>query len=202
MKKMWIEIRRAGSLFILVILASCHDGLEKEKLQNKMNIQRDPHSYSKPEEAVIKHIDLDLEVNFEQKELSGTAEIKFKKTVGTDKIILDTKDIMISSVLSSKGEELVFSLQAPDPILGSALEIQTPANVNEIIIRYRTGKEAEALQWLEPEQTADKNLPFLFTQSQAILARSWIPLQDSPAVRKLMSMVFMAFLCLNLFPVT
>jgi len=148
-----------------------------------MNIQRDLHSYSKPEEAVIKHIDLDLEVNFEQKELSGTATIKFNKTKGTDKIILDTKDIMISSVLSSKGEDLDFSLQAPDTILGSALEIQTPANVNEIIIRYRTGKEAEALQWLEPEQTTDKNLPFLFTQSQAILARSWIPLQDSPAVR-------------------
>ena len=183
MKKIGIEIKRAGSILILIILASCTDGLEMKKLHNKMNIQRDPHSYSKPEEAVIRHIDLDLVVNFEQEELSGTAAIKFDKTKGADKIILDAKDLKISSVLSGEGEELDFSLQAPDTILGSALEIQTPENVNEVIIRYTTGKEAEALQWLEPEQTANKKLPFLFTQSQAILARSWIPLQDSPGVR-------------------
>ena len=42
---------------------------------------------------------------------------------------------------------------------------------------------ARALQWLSPEQTADKTKPFLFTQGQAILTRTWIPVQDSPGIR-------------------
>ena len=50
-------------------------------------------------------------------------------------------------------------------------------------IAYRTAPTAGALQWLDPPRTAGRKQPFLFTQSEAIHARSWIPLQDSPGVR-------------------
>lgn len=50
-------------------------------------------------------------------------------------------------------------------------------------IEWETPLNAAALQWLSPEQTHDKKYPFLFSQSQAILARTWIPLQDVPKVR-------------------
>jgi leukotriene-A4 hydrolase len=82
---------------------------------------------------------------------------------------------------------LRFTLGARDAMLGTPLAIDVPSQAGaEFIVRisYQTRPEASGLQWVEAAQTADKSAPFLFTQSQAIHARSWIPLQDSPQVRQ------------------
>jgi hypothetical protein len=68
-------------------------------------------------------------------------------------------------------------------LFGKPLEIEVPRSQSKIVIHYRTRPSAGALQWLSPSQTYDKTHPFLFSQSQAILARTWIPLQDKPSVR-------------------
>ena len=70
-----------------------------------------------------------------------------------------------------------------DAILGSPLSIQVASGDRFVKISYTTGPCATGLQWLEPAQTATGRSPFLFTQSQEIHARSWIPLQDTPSVR-------------------
>jgi len=170
-------------LLITSIQLSCQNTDKKNSAMKMRNLQQDPHSYAQVDEAIIKHIGLELKVDFDKKQLAGTAEIKFERQPGAEHLVLDTKDLQISTVRATSGQSLNFQLKEDDPILGSALEIELPEPGNNIVIEYATGKGAEALQWLEPEQTAEKKLPFLFTQSQAILARSWIPLQDSPGVR-------------------
>jgi aminopeptidase N len=103
------------------------------------------------------------------------------------RLVVDTRDLEIRAASASTDvpdyTPAKFELAAPDPILGAALTVELPKGAKTVRIEYETSPGASGLQWLDPEQTAGKKHPFLFTQSQAIHARSWIPLQDSPAVR-------------------
>jgi len=148
-----------------------------------MNIPKDPHSYAHPEKAKILNIDLDLQVDFENKQLKGTACIEFETIGDSNQLILDTKSLEIKTVADTQGHALSWKLKKPDKHLGSALIIDLSPNIKKINIQYVTSPQAEALQWLDTQQTEGKEYPFLFTQSQAILARSWMPLQDSPGIR-------------------
>ena len=150
---------------------------------------RDPHSHANSGEARVRHVALELTVDFERKVLSGCATLHVEP-VGEAKpkqLVLDTRDLDIRSASASIDgadyQPAELELAAPDPILGAALTVQIPEGVKTVRVEYETSPGASGLQWLDPEQTAGKKLPFLFTQSQAIHARSWIPLQDSPAVR-------------------
>jgi leukotriene-A4 hydrolase len=102
-------------------------------------------------------------------------------------LILDTRDLIIHQVEAATGEtafrQAEYEVGPADQVLGAPLVIKLPINTNRVRITYHTDRNASALQWLEPSQTAGKQHPFLYTQSQEIHARSWIPLQDTPAVR-------------------
>ena len=150
---------------------------------------RDIHSFSAPDQIRVKHVDLDLEVRFEQKMLKGTATLeleRFSKDAATP-LRLDTRDLTIfKAEASADGKtfsETKFELGAADAILGAPLTVQLPAQATHVRITYETSPKASGVQWLDPSQTAGKKSPYMFTQSQAIHARSWIPLQDSPQVR-------------------
>jgi len=148
----------------------------------------DPHSFSKPEDAVVKHLALDLNVDFEKKILSGSATLTVELKNNSSKVILDTRDLNIEKVTLTDGGEAKFALGETVKYLGQSLTIALPTSNFELqtlnfTIFYSTKPDAAALQWLEPSQTAGKKLPFLFTQSQAILARTWVPIQDSPGIR-------------------
>ncbi|WP_345163548.1 M1 family metallopeptidase [Pontibacter saemangeumensis] len=144
----------------------------------------DVHSYAQPEEAVTRHLDLDLAVDFDKKMLTGQASYLIENKTGTDEIVFDTRGLNIELVwLGEAMEETTFRLGEQDKLLGRPLTVRIKPDTKKVTIRYSTSPDAAALQWLNPQQTAGKEQPFLFTQSQAILARTWIPIQDSPGIR-------------------
>jgi leukotriene-A4 hydrolase len=143
----------------------------------------DVHSFARPEEAVVRHISLHLEVDFERRVLAGTALVKFEKQPGVRQLVLDTNGLDITLINLEGGGETSFTLGDAQPFLGRALTIDIDDETTEVSIVYETSPDAAAVQWLAPEQTAGGQHPFLFTQSQAILARTWVPCQDSPGVR-------------------
>jgi leukotriene A-4 hydrolase/aminopeptidase len=150
---------------------------------------RDVHSYGNPDEVRVTHADLDWDVDFDRKVLRGNATLTVKRPAGgrSTRLVLDTRALDVAKVeVSQDGStwsSAPFSLAPPDKILGSALTITIAEKATLVRVTYATRPEASGLQWLDPPQTAGRKSPFLFTQSQAIHARSWIPLQDSPSVR-------------------
>jgi leukotriene-A4 hydrolase len=138
----------------------------------------DVHSWSRPNEMRVRHLDLHLDVCFDRRVLHGTVTLHFERLSG-EVLTLDTRGLIIHSVDPAAWFEMGYA----DAILGSPLRIRPAEGTSHVTIRYSTGPSPSGLQWLDPPQTAGKRYPFLFTQSQAIHARSWIPLQDTPGVR-------------------
>jgi leukotriene-A4 hydrolase len=149
----------------------------------------DQHSFANPDCVAVRHLHLDLRVDFESRTIEGTAELTVQRAPDypSGPLVLDTRALSIERVecaaVENAYEHTSFQLGGIDSVLGAALTIELPDRVTWVRVRYSTSPDASALQWLEPAQTAGKRHPFLFTQSQSIHARSWIPLPDSPAAR-------------------
>ncbi len=171
-------------LAFMIALGSCKKSSTTNASENTTMKTYDPHSYALPSEAVMTHLNWTADIDFEKKIIQGVARISIHASEDAKKIMLDTKGLEIDKVTVGLDESPTeFSLAPAQEPLGSALEVEIQPGTKIINIYYKTSPGAEALQWLSPVQTAGGKHPFLFTQSQAILARSWIPLQDSPGIR-------------------
>jgi aminopeptidase N len=145
----------------------------------------DIHSFARPAEARVTHVDLDLAADFAARRLAGTATLDVTARAGARELVLDTRGLRIDAVSDARGGKLAWRLGAADPNLGQPLIVTLPrGGLRRLTIRYATSPDASSLQWLTPEQTAGKKQPFLFSQGQAILTRTWIPTQDSPGIRQ------------------
>jgi leukotriene-A4 hydrolase len=142
----------------------------------------DPHSYFDTDQPRAKHVRLRWQVDFHTQQLTGNATLVFE-TPSAGRLDLDSKGLTITSVQTPTGRNVPYALGEDEPILGRRLQLQLPAQTSEVTIAYRTSPEALALQWLDPAQTAGKRYPFLFSQCQAIHARTLVPLQDTPRAR-------------------
>ncbi len=145
----------------------------------------DSHSFANVDEAIVTHLDWNVDINFDDKTIRGVATLRFDQLdPAATELVLDTRDLTIFKAWSTADDEsLEFRLMPGRGALGSALHIPLPKNGNQIAVEYQTSPAASGVQWLSPEQTDGKQHPFLFTQAQAIHARSFIPLQDTPRAR-------------------
>lgn len=169
-------------------------------------LRPDPHSLARPDEVRVEHLGLALQVDFTTTTLRGEAIMKVERIDAKAPLRLDTSGLDIQSVAAAKLDvapgdlgvlelaplakhpaflDVQFRLESDphQPELGQVLIAELPEGWDLVRISYATKPSSTGLQWLAPEQTAGKQGPFLYSQSQAIHARSWIPIQDSPGVR-------------------
>jgi leukotriene-A4 hydrolase len=146
-----------------------------------------PLSYARYDQVRTTDLHLDLKADFAKKTLAGHAELTLDwldknartprpRHARTDHLedrsdrcarALVARQIHARQIRREKGQALhIACRQAP-----------------KVRIYYRTAPTASALQWLTPAQTLSGKRPFMFSQSQTINARSWAPVQDTPAVR-------------------
>ncbi|XXF80273.1 M1 family metallopeptidase [Myxococcaceae bacterium GXIMD 01537] len=142
----------------------------------------DPHSYNDSTQPETETLDWKARVDFKTRRLHAEATLTLKEA-SAGPLDLDTRDLDIRSVVDAEGRPLPYILSPAEPILGSRLRVELRPGTRQLTVRYRTSPEASALQWLSPSQTAGGQHPFLFSQCQAIHARSVVPLQDTPRIR-------------------
>lgn len=150
-----------------------------------MSPQRvDPHSYTESTHPFTTHISLSLYFDFPTSTILSSAHLTLNSP-HSGPLSLDTRSLSISTVLDNLATKspIPFTLSPTvDPIRGQQLTVQL-ANQSEFVVVFATSACSSALQWLAPPQTYNKKLPFVYTQCQAIHARSIFPCQDTPAAR-------------------
>ena len=186
MQNKYTMLRNLAILFLcslLIVNTGCSSKkkLDKKPTHDSLSL-KDVHTLSNGDSIVFEHLDLDIKVDMVAKKINGNAHWTIKNKNANKDLRLDTYDLTIDSVWVD-GKKTAYKLDSPIKFLGSALHVPVNANTQSVTVWYATGASARALQWLEPQQTHDKKYPFLFTQSESIYARSWIPCPDGPGIR-------------------
>ncbi len=169
-------------LSLVLVVFACQKKENNVELKNAA--PKDSHTFSNPQAAVVKHLDLDIKVDFDTQTIAGKASWTIDNLSKGNEIIFDENTLNISKVTLGKDEKpTTFTLGDEVEFHGKPLHITIEPNTTQVNIYYATTKDAVALQWLTPGQTADKKHPFMFSQGESIWSRTWIPCQDSPAIR-------------------
>lgn len=142
----------------------------------------DVYSWARPSEVQVRHVDLDLAVDFDARVLRGSATLDIQNLGATRTLVLDTNGLAIESITLDDGRAALWSL-GEGGLFGAPLTIGIESSTKRLTIRYTTAPGAPGLYWNAPEQSLGRTHPYLYTQNEAIDARSWIPIQDTPAVR-------------------
>ncbi len=170
--------------FLLTSVVGCSSSNTEEiQMEETTYDSTDVHTYSNKEDAVVTHLNWDAIIDFDSKIIIATATWNIENISDTDTIIFDVVDLKILEVTLDEGQKTGFKIGNKKQHMGAPLYIAITSETKTVSITYETSPHAPAVQWLETNQTFGKQHPFLFTQSEAILARSWVPCQDSPGIK-------------------
>jgi leukotriene-A4 hydrolase len=129
---------RAATLAVVALLASACAELARQTQESpaaaaveKLDVQRDYHSYANTRDFRTQHLLLDLDVDFTRRVLAGSVELRLQRlSAEATELVLDTRDLDIAEVATATGQgawiPTTFKLDDRDAILGSALRIATP----------------------------------------------------------------------------
>eukprot|EP00599_Poterioochromonas_sp_BG-1_P002198 CAMPEP_0173144564 /NCGR_PEP_ID=MMETSP1105-20130129/7301_1 /TAXON_ID=2985 /ORGANISM="Ochromonas sp., Strain BG-1" /LENGTH=888 /DNA_ID=CAMNT_0014058255 /DNA_START=71 /DNA_END=2737 /DNA_ORIENTATION=- len=158
----------------------------EELLYNK----KDFSSFANYDEVVSTDIKLDWTLDFENKTISGSADHVVKVLVeGTAQVHFDSRQIRLHGDILINNNKAKYTLAKEDPVLGTKITVEIPTELRakdtlfSVHFPYSVDPNASAVQWLEPSATKGGNFPYVFTQCQAIHARSLFPCMDSPGVK-------------------
>lgn len=144
----------------------------------------DPSTYSNYRDFTVQSTKLDLEVDFDHEKVAGSVTYKLTNNTAASNVFLDSSYLNISA--ASVNEERVQFVIGERQTLGSKVSIPIPTNNSReltVTLRFETTHECTALQFLPAESTDGGVGPYLFSQCQAIHARSLFPCFDTPAVK-------------------
>ena len=155
----------------------------------RFSISKDVSTFSNYEIIKQTKIELSLNVDFKNKIIDGIVKTYFTALKDGEVIILDTRSLKINSIIDcDTGDELEYIIDTQYELDGIGVPLKIYKNYNKddqiaILIKYSTTKEGMSIDWLEPEQTAGKEYPFMYSQGESILNRELFPTQDTPAVK-------------------
>ena len=116
--------------------------------------------------------------------MSGSVTLSINNKKAVNKLYLDAWGLIIDRITLGEDENpTTYKIGEFVGLHGSPLVVDITPETKKVNIYYSTSPDAQGLDWVPPIQTAGGVEPLLYTQSWAILARTWIPLQDSPGVR-------------------
>lgn len=150
---------------------------------------RDPNTLSNYDAWRTRHTTANLKIDFTAKCLRGSVilELESQTDKASKEIILDSSYVTVNSIKLNSAPSSWETKARTEPN-GSPVHIAVPegaakGEVVNVEIELATTDKCTALQWLTPAQTSDKAAPFMFSQCQAIHARSLFPCQDTPDVK-------------------
>lgn len=137
----------------------------------------------------VKHTALDMAISFDESRVSGSVKYNLSQnTLGQDQkapatVQLDTSHLTVKEVLIN-GKSVDYKISERVEPLGSRLTIEPAAALAkefDLELSFETTDKCTALQWLTAKQTSGK--PYMFSQLEAIHARSLFPCFDTPSVK-------------------
>ncbi len=172
----------SAALMAILIVSGCQPGDQAASAGS--DPFDDPHSYSRPWEARVTELTLNLTINFDRKLAQGSAAWEVTAVDTARQLVLDIANLDIERiVLQPGGFAATWSIGTAEAYLGQPLTIDLQPRTKTVVVYYSTRPGRSALGWLEPEQTTGGRYPFMYTQSQTVLARSFFPCQDTPGIR-------------------